>query len=802
LPEDPLGDARHRWEQGDTRGTLAILEAWFEHNGPRGRTADAAHLLAGMAHFSLQNHNRASFHFYRVRRTDRNLAPYGAYYEALADHKRGRHSVAITECEQYRQRWPDGIHADDCLILSGDAYGALGRPQSAQAAYAEFLEDNPDTPRAEELRVAHVRAKMTSSAARATPAIIELTLNHGYPSTDLAASQMLETISDMGIEAVMPSDAQSLMRRCASLKRSGKLDEAWALFEQLANDETDPVVVTWVANNEDKYAWGTRHFDVYASNLEEDYLTNPSADTAWKIFRAHVRGGQWDSAVIWGERGLTNHGSHSRWRSARDDVAQAIMLSGNYSSASDRWGALSGQDARFYEAFSAYKADEFDKADAAFSAVINSGSSWTAAAYYWRGKSRLNIGHPDAAARDLEMAAEIDKTGWYRLLQQQRPADSGWRYRDGSWRGSSQPTLPQIPGHETQDTPSNSMWPEYYPIVYHNGKGRQGLSAPTDLHIDWSALAWPHHGESPITSAPVQRQNVPISSTVGDLPNGYVASKWFDPKASARVLHRVGNELQDTYPEFSIASDLANAGQHGEAARLLEPLYETWRSTGEGPELPTGTWRQIFLSVRSHYNATRFHAGLGRSEPDEIRAQALRLAYPVVRPPELWRHSEEVGIDPLLMMAIMRQESTYREFIVSHAGAIGLVQVMPRTGALVAALMGEQSYSPRDLENPSTNIRYGTYYLSKLMERFGGVFPLAVASYNGGPHNVSRWLTQINDNVTLAEFVELIPYSETRDYVKRVSSHYAVYVSLYGAPDAFVALPQAPGLNDPTVIDF
>ena len=155
-----------------------------------------------------------------------------------------------------------------------------------------------------------------------------------------------------------------------------------------------------------------------------------------------------------------------------------------------------------------------------------------------------------------------------------------------------------------------------------------------------------------------------------------------------------------------------------------------------------------------------------------------------------------------MIMAIMRQESTYRNAALSPVGAIGLIQVMPSTGARVARLLGEDRYSPGDLEKPMINLRYGTYYFSQLMERFDQRFPMAVASYNGGPHNLSRWYKGKVGTLPMDVLVEQIMYDETRDYVKKVSGHYSRYVELYGEPGARVDLSKNPAGDDPAVIDF
>jgi soluble lytic murein transglycosylase len=153
------------------------------------------------------------------------------------------------------------------------------------------------------------------------------------------------------------------------------------------------------------------------------------------------------------------------------------------------------------------------------------------------------------------------------------------------------------------------------------------------------------------------------------------------------------------------------------------------------------------------------------------------------------------------MLGLMRQESTYQNAALSPVGAIGLIQVMPGTGAKLAAMLGEPRYSPRQLEDPVTNLRYGIFYFGKLLERFDGVFPFAVASYNGGPHNMSRWYRSSVGKIETDQMVEMIEYDETRDYVKRVTGNYARYVEIY-EPGARVLLPPRPLGDDPSVVDF
>ncbi|MEM7606832.1 MAG: lytic transglycosylase domain-containing protein, partial [Myxococcota bacterium] len=120
-------------------------------------------------------------------------------------------------------------------------------------------------------------------------------------------------------------------------------------------------------------------------------------------------------------------------------------------------------------------------------------------------------------------------------------------------------------------------------------------------------------------------------------------------------------------------------------------------------------------------------------------------------------------------------ESVYQPQIVSYAGAVGLAQIMPRTGTLIAHELDRNDFVTSDLLEPETNLDFAAWYLASLIERFDGHVPLAIASYNGGPHNVRRWLADHPRDLPLDAFLEHIPFEQTHRYVRRVLGHYEAY---------------------------
>lgn len=164
-------------------------------------------------------------------------------------------------------------------------------------------------------------------------------------------------------------------------------------------------------------------------------------------------------------------------------------------------------------------------------------------------------------------------------------------------------------------------------------------------------------------------------------------------------------------------------------------------------------------------------------------AARLRIEYPLAYWRQVSGQCRGTGIDPYLVLAIARQESTFRPALTSYAGACGMMQVMPPTAewlAKVDPLIDSACIS--NLENPDNSLRLGIRYLLRMIERSNGNLVHALASYNAGPGNCSKWLKRW-PNLDLEDFVERIPFGETRDYVKRVLGGYAAYHSLYPAAD-------------------
>lgn len=149
--------------------------------------------------------------------------------------------------------------------------------------------------------------------------------------------------------------------------------------------------------------------------------------------------------------------------------------------------------------------------------------------------------------------------------------------------------------------------------------------------------------------------------------------------------------------------------------------------------------------------------------------------------PDLKKFSEKNGLDPYLVASLIRQESEFNPLAVSRANAVGLMQLLPKTGKVVAREEHVKHYNASQLYTPAMNLQLGTRYFRGMVDQFGGSFEHALAAYNAGSDRVQEWMGQgpYRDS---PEFVESIPFTETREYVQAIMRNASVYRQLYGNP--------------------
>jgi len=168
-----------------------------------------------------------------------------------------------------------------------------------------------------------------------------------------------------------------------------------------------------------------------------------------------------------------------------------------------------------------------------------------------------------------------------------------------------------------------------------------------------------------------------------------------------------------------------------------------------------------------------------RDDGHEWDARLIRVAFPFPYSELVRREAEEWGLDPITMAAIIRQESAFKADIVSRAGAIGLMQVMPPTGAELARAHGPAGFRPANLTAPEVNLHLGAAFFVDMSARYDDDLPLVLSAYNAGPTRATRW-RRYPEAADPLRFTERIPFVETRGYVKNVRRNLGLYRVLYG----------------------
>ena len=239
---------------------------------------------------------------------------------------------------------------------------------------------------------------------------------------------------------------------------------------------------------------------------------------------------------------------------------------------------------------------------------------------------------------------------------------------------------------------------------------------------------------------------------------------------------------------LALAGDLLGAGLRHDALALLGRLSSSGAARAAAAPLAemaafAGDAEIPFRMARDYLPPTR------RSD---------RWYYPEALPGSVFPAAAGLGVDPLLALAVMRRESSFRPRVRSAGAAEGLMQLRPETAERVAGIFGLAAPGPDGLADPAANLWLGIAYLGLLGSRFALVPPV-LAAYNAGPARALAWSSTLSGR-PLDEWVENIPYRETRQYVRSVVGDWAHYRRLRGErsppldPSAPV-LPPGPGVS-------
>ena len=266
-----------------------------------------------------------------------------------------------------------------------------------------------------------------------------------------------------------------------------------------------------------------------------------------------------------------------------------------------------------------------------------------------------------------------------------------------------------------------------------------------------------------------QRLNVLKGQTTTTAPAAVLSSV---PKL---VVPELTGELPENEPHLIKARLLANAALNEYIAPEIQasPTSSEWGALAQAEIF--ASYGETTRSIQSmkHSGISFFAMPL-----DQVPTVYWKLLFPQPYWSELVANSQKNGLDPYLVASLIRQESEFNAGVVSHANAYGLMQLLPSVGKAMAKKQGMKGFNANELLNPTINLELGTTNLRLVLDRFGGQAEYALAAYNAGDVPVRQWM-EIGDYKDIPEFVESIPYTETREYVQAILRNREIYRALY-----------------------
>ncbi len=422
--------------------------------------------------------------------------------------------------------------------------------------------------------------------------------------------------------------------------------------------------------------------------------------------------------------------------------ALTLFRTRQYRDAVDAFAAIPGQEALFWRARSLARAGRVEDAIDVFEALADdpqaSRGAWSR---YLAGI--LHEGRDRHAQAQVHYQATLPKGG-------ELARNARWRL---AWRAYQDGEYERARAHFTRlakqsADPIERLRPRYW------AARSIEQSDPARASAELRAIA----REFPLTYYALQARRVLGGEELEPLPN------------NVRAHPAELGEAELQRPRVAVA-----AGEFEIATLLLRELRPRAKRIRDRLSLA-----QLYVEAGDAYPALQLvvvpYSGILARGVDPKLADLWNVAWPRPFAP-IVRETAPEGLEASVVWSVMREESGFRPSVESMTGAIGLLQIQPTTGTRLARELGIEPFAARDLAEPQTNVRLGAYYLHQLSARFEGSLPPAIASYNAGAEAVSGWI-EGEDDPNSDVWIESIPYSQTRAYVKRVLRSLVLYRDL------------------------
>jgi peptidoglycan lytic transglycosylase len=689
------------------------------------------------------------------------------FEQALTDFREANYHLAFAGAGETARLFPGTVWEGRALFLAGMAGAALGELDIAAKDFALSKDKEPELADYVDFIMAnaYMDAGMTAeaielyiSAAKARPdgAVANESLLRAGRALDglkdyARSSEVLKTL--VGKRANRPTMAEALYLLAMAEANSGSVDEAFGRYDKLMLDYPESGFVKKAAEALKPFATAEKPLpapDIKDRMSMADILSSLGYYKSAADEYEDALAGMPDDYPKRGDAlmGLGYNRYKARKNGAAIDTLLGIADSGRYPDKSPEalyWLARTylrlGNEDKFRAAANRC-ADEYPGSERAADCLLALGVEFAYDGKYQEALDvlkRLTAGYrhsddyPDAVWR---MGWTQFLAGDYRASEEtlrglyERFPDSDHTARGMYWRARALGALGKT-------AESGKLYKEledkyglsYYGVLAENPGAR--LTAG---------------GEAQVNAAP---QDDPVAASSNDralnraLELGAVGLEEYGVRDLMKVERRYSSGRSSVK---TLAAAYAELGEYKRPLEMAERLYRTRMRTGRTPI------------------------------PDDM----MRIIFPDGFWDVITREAKAFGVDPCLVAALVREESHFDPRVVSPAGAMGLMQLMPKTAALVCRKLGRPKPTEEGLRQGEYNLPLGICHLGYLLDKHDGRLVYALAEYNAGSTALGRWMEKIPD-ATDDVFVENIGYPETRGYVRRVIRNYGIYRRLYGA---------------------
>jgi len=650
----------------------------------------------------------------------------GAYTDTITAYQNG---IDATEDTHFKARLREGIAQAELLRGDGGAALAqyetiLGMPQLDDAYRAKILRLMGDSYR--------TQGDIEAARARYLEAV------NRYPEAYDSYLALVELVVNDNV----PVDE---FQRGRVNYHAGSYQPAVAAFERyLAQLPTEPISDTAILTSTET-ASDTTVADAATTTL-------PKADEAlWLMALSQRAMGQYHNAISTFQRLIDEYPNSSHWGEANFQKGETLLYQGNYGEAQAVWRAFAAQnpahplapESLWRAARLAQTEDLFEEARTQLRTLVDTypNSERASEALYWAGQAAYKLGDYEGAIED-----------WKALIENY--PDSELVSFAGYWQAKTLLTL----GRDDEARAVLTKTSEEGRLSYYRLRARDLLTGrqpePVPLQLPDEAQLMTERVET----EDWLRQWLGLAETE-------------NPAA-------LSPQLQGD-PAFQRGDKLLELGLRDQALVEFETVKDQWWNDALAMyQLSVYFWERG-LGRLSILSAARLIFLSPAKNPEDAPLFIQRLYYPIYFPELIFGEAEKYDLDPVLLAALIRQESLFELSAHSHAGARGLMQVMPATGEYVAQHIDFSNFDTDQLWLPYVSIKFGAWYLDQQLGLFNDHQFAALAAYNAGPANVEEWM-KVSDDLDI--FVESIPFWESRIYIRSIYENLAAYRRLYGPP--------------------